>query len=66
METPFEYDGSGEICMGCVEIIRPGDMVAPVSEDRPDRLLCIACWWLRSCELALPAWSRDEVGRRSD
>ncbi len=58
MGTPFEYTGRGETCMGCVEIIGAGDMVAPLSEDRPERLLCVACWWLHACDLPLPGWTR--------
>ncbi len=63
METPFEYAGSGDACIGCADIIGAGDSVAPISEERPDRLLCIACWWLRASELPLPRWSRASSGR---
>lgn len=58
MEAPFEYAGSGDTCIGCVDIIRPGDTVGPISDDRPDRLLCVGCWWLRASELPLPRWAR--------
>ena len=63
MTAPFEFAGGRETCFGCVDIIHAGDTVAPVSDDRPDRLLCVACWWLRSCELALPRWSRGGRSR---
>lgn len=63
MEAPFEYGGSGETCIGCTTLIAAGDMVAPISEDRPDRLVCAACWWLQACELPLPGWSRRSGGR---
>lgn len=65
VEAPFEYGGRGETCIGCGLIINAGDMVAPVSGDRPDRLLCTACWWLSACELPLPGWSRQK-GRRTN
>ena len=58
MTAPHEYTGRGDTCMGCVDIIRRGEMVVPVSEERPDHLLCVACWWLQECDLDLPAWSR--------
>ena len=58
MGTPFEYVGRGEVCMGCVDVIRAGDTVAPVADDRPERLLCVACWWLQECALPLPRWTR--------
>lgn len=64
METPFEYAGRGETCIGCVDIIRTGDTVASMSEDRVDRLLCVACWWMQACDLQLPGWtSRGSAGR---
>ncbi|MGI8806263.1 MAG: hypothetical protein ACR2KK_00130 [Acidimicrobiales bacterium] len=64
MEAPFEYAGSGDICIGCVDIIRTGDTVASMSDDRADRLLCVACWWLQACDLQLPGWTqRGRVGR---
>ena len=58
MEAPFEYHGRAETCIGCADIIRDGDSVAPVADDRPDRLLCVACWWLVACELPPPGWVR--------
>ena len=58
MPAPQEYAGHGETCMGCADVIRAGDMVGAVSDERPDRLLCVACWWLRECDLPLPAWDR--------
>lgn len=63
METPFEYVGMGETCIGCADIIRAGDTVAPSSDDRPDQMLCVACWWLRACDLPLPGWTRGTSGR---
>lgn len=63
MEAPFEYDGTGETCIGCADILRPGDSVAPLSDDRVDRLLCVACWWLQACQLPLPSWVRRGGGR---
>ena len=62
MLAPFEYVGSVETCLGCVNVIHTGDIVAPVSEDRSDRLLCVACWWLDGCGLPLPMW--ETRGRR--
>ena len=62
MAAPYEYAGNGDICTGCVEIIHKGDMVAPVSDERSQHMLCVACWWSRACDLPLPAWSRS--GRR--
>ena len=62
METPFEYGGGRDTCMGCAEVIHRGDMVAPVSDDRPERLLCVACWWSRQCDLPLPGWARRSAG----
>ncbi len=58
MAAPYEYTGRADTCMGCVDIIRPGAIVKAVSDDRPDQLLCVACWWLQECDLGLPAWSR--------
>lgn len=63
MVTPYEYAGRGETCIGCVDIIHAGDTVASMSEDRPDRLLCIACWWLQECDLTLPSWTRPVSSR---
>ena len=34
-----------------------GDTVGLLSDDRPDRMLCVACWWLRECDLPLPGWA---------
>ena len=58
MAAPYEYAGNGDICTGCVEIIHDGDVVGPISDDRPEQLLCVACWWSRECDLPLPAWTR--------
>lgn len=58
MAPTFEYAGRGDTCMGCVDIIAAGDMVAAASDDRADHLLCVACWWLQQCDLPLPAWTR--------
>ncbi len=58
MAAPYEYTGRGDTCMGCVDVIAAGEMVAPMSDDRPERLLCVACWWLVECELPLRAWAR--------
>ena len=58
MAAPFEYTGRGDTCMGCVDVIASGEMVAPISDERPERLLCVACWWFQECDLPLPAWSR--------
>lgn len=63
MRAPFEYVGHGDVCMGCVDVISPGDTVAPVASDRADRLLCVACWWLQECGLTLPRWTRAGRGR---
>ncbi len=57
MAAPYEYTGRGDTCMGCVDIIRRGEMVGAVS-GRPDQLLCVACWWSQECGLELPAWAR--------
>ena len=57
MSTPFEWTGSIDSCTGCAEVIHRGDMVAAVTEDRPDRVLCVACWWRLACDLPLPAWA---------
>jgi hypothetical protein len=56
--APYEYAGGRDTCLGCADIIRTGDPVAAMSEDRPERLLCVACWWLQECDLALPRWAR--------
>ncbi|MGH9155548.1 MAG: hypothetical protein ACRD1K_06890 [Acidimicrobiales bacterium] len=66
METPFEYVGRGETCIGCADIIRAGDTVAPFSDDRPDQMLCVACWWLQACELPLPGWARRATSGRTN
>ncbi len=58
MAAPYEYAGNGDVCTGCVEIIRRGDIVGPVCDDRPAQLLCVACWWSQACDLPLPAWTR--------
>ena len=57
MATPFEYPGNVDSCTGCAEIIHGGDLVAPITEDRPDRLLCIACWWRVESDPPRPAWA---------
>lgn len=57
MATPFEYGGQCDSCIGCAETIHAGDTVGLLSDDRPDRLLCVACWWLRECDLPLPGWA---------
>lgn len=57
MSEPFEYVGRPDTCMGCGTLIHPGHLVAPVTADRDDRLLCAACYWLEACGLPLPAWS---------
>lgn len=61
--APYEYAGGRDSCMGCADIIHTGDTVVPMSEDRPDRLLCVACWFLAECDLALPRWARGDSGR---
>lgn len=61
--APYDYAGGRDSCLGCADIIHAGDPVVPMSEDRPDRLLCVACWWLQECDLALPRWSRGERAR---
>ncbi len=66
MEAPFRYVGRADTCIGCVDVIRAGDTVAPVSHDRPDRLLCVACWWLQACDLPLPGWARGTDGSRTN
>lgn len=63
MVAPFEYVGRRETCIGCVDVIHAGDLVVPISEERPDRLLCVACWWLLACELPVPGWTRSSGGR---
>ena len=63
MGAPFEYVGHGEVCMGCVDVIRAGDTVVAVAQDRPERLLCVACWWLQECDLPLPRWARPARAR---
>jgi hypothetical protein len=61
--APFAYAGGRDTCIGCADIIRTGDMVAPISEDRPDRLVCVACWCLAECDLAWPRWARPAPQR---
>lgn len=58
MTAPFEYTGRGDTCMGCVDVISAGEIVAPMSNERPERLLCVACWWLQECDLPFQAWIR--------
>ena len=58
MGAPFQYVGRGDVCMGCVDVVRAGDTVAAVDDDRPERIVCVACWWLQECDLPLPRWSR--------
>ncbi len=65
MEAPYRYVGRPDTCIGCADIITAGHTVAPISDDRPDRLLCVACWWLQACELPLPRWTRGS-GRRTN
>jgi hypothetical protein len=54
---PFEHRGGIDNCTGCGEIIHSGDLVAPITPDRPDRLVCVGCWWRVECDLPLPAWT---------
>ena len=61
--APYDYAGGRDSCIGCAEIIRTGDSVVPLSDDRPDRLLCFACWWLQECDMALPRWARQVSNR---
>ena len=61
--APYEYAGGRDSCIGCADIIRTGDTVVPFSDDRPDRLLCFACWWLMECDMPLPRWARPESTR---
>jgi hypothetical protein len=56
--APYEYAGGRDSCIGCADIIHPGDSVVALSDDRPDRLLCVACWWLQECDMPLPRWAR--------
>lgn len=58
MEPPFEHLGSPDTCLGCGEIIVAHDLVAALAPERPDRIVCVGCWWLDSCDLPLPAWGR--------
>jgi hypothetical protein len=58
MAAPHEYAGQGETCLGCADVIRAGDMVVAMSDERPERLLCVSCWWLLECDLPVPAWAR--------
>ena len=61
--APFEFPGGRDSCIGCADIIRPGDTVVPLSDDRPDRLLCVACWWSQECDMPLPRWARRQSTR---
>ena len=61
--APYEFVGGRDSCIGCADIIRPGDTVVPLSDDRPDRLLCFACWWLQECDMPLPRWARRQSTR---
>ena len=61
--APYEYAGGRDSCIGCADIIHTGDTVVPLSDDRPDRLLCVACWWSRECDMVLPRWARRESTR---
>jgi hypothetical protein len=61
--APYDYAGGRDSCIGCADIIRTGDTVVALSDDRPDRLLCFACWWLQECDLPLPRWARRESTR---
>ena len=61
--APYEYAGGRDSCIGCADIIRPGDSVVALSDDRPDRLLCVACWWLQECDMPLPRWARGASTR---
>ena len=61
--APYEYAGGRDSCIGCADIIHAGDTVVPLSDDRPDRLLCVACWWSRECDMVLPRWARRESTR---
>ncbi|MDP1805780.1 MAG: hypothetical protein Q8K72_11475 [Acidimicrobiales bacterium] len=61
--APYDYAGGRDSCIGCADIIRTGDTVVPLSDDRPDRLLCFACWWLTECDLPLPRWARHQSTR---
>ena len=63
--APYDYEGGRDSCIGCADIIRTGDTVVALSDDRPDRLLCFACWWLQECDLPLPRWARRESTRTS-
>ena len=61
--TPYQYEGGRDSCIGCADMIHTGDTVVRFSDDRPDHLLCVACWWLRECDLALPRWARRVSNR---
>jgi hypothetical protein len=61
--APFEYAGGRDTCIGCADIIRTGDMVAAISDDRPDRLVCVACLWLTECDMVWPRWARPAPHR---
>ena len=61
--APYEYAGGRDNCIGCAGIIRAGDTVVPISDDRPDRLLCVACSWSQECDMALPRWASRESTR---
>jgi hypothetical protein len=38
-------------------------MVAAISDDRPDRLVCVACLWLTECDMVWPRWARPAPHR---
>lgn len=61
--APYQYEGGRDSCIGCADIIHTGDTVVPISDDRPDRLFCVACWWLLECDLGLPRWARGASNR---
>ena len=61
--APYEYAGGRDSCIGCADIIRPGDTVVPLCDDRPDRLLCVACWLSQECDMPLPRWARGQSTR---
>ena len=61
--APYEFPGGRASCIGCADIIRTGDTVVPLAEDRPDRLLCVACWWSLECDMPLPRWARRQSTR---
>ncbi|HJV09599.1 MAG TPA: hypothetical protein VJ653_07950 [Acidimicrobiales bacterium] len=61
--TPFEYAGGRDSCIGCADLIHAGDLVAAIAAERPDWLLCVACWWAQACDLPLPRWARSATRR---